>query len=274
MAWQTVIFAHSVWLIFARGPFVGALGSLLASGAILGFFATVALRGLPRTSANLPWVVGLSASGMTLAIGGFGSPGATLTLAYAIAAFAGTVTYVYWYSRLDRRESALLAVGRTLPDFDLQEPDGTTVGARTLRGRPTVLLFFRGNWCPLCMAQIRELAEQYRELDRRGAQVVLVSPQSHDKTRDLAERFDVSMRFLVDPCSAAARRLGIAHDGGLPAGMEALGYDRDTVLPTVVVTDADGRILFSDQTDNYRVRPEPETFLRVLDQAATGDTVR
>ena len=33
---------------------------------------------------------------------------------------------------------------------------------------------------------------------------------------------------------------------------------------TVVITDAGGRVIFSDQTRNYRVRPDPEIFLRVL----------
>jgi len=43
-----------------------------------------------------------------------------------------------------------------------------------------------------------------------------------------------------------------------------LGYDSDTVLPTAILTDQNGVILFTDQTDNYRVRPEPDTFLRVF----------
>jgi len=47
--------------------------------------------------------------------------------------------------------------------------------------------------------------------------------------------------------------------------MQALGYDTDTVMPTIVITDKKGTILFADLTDNYRVRPEPETFFKVLD---------
>jgi len=35
-----------------------------------------------------------------------------------------------------------------------------------------------------------------------------------------------------------------------------------------VVVDAEGRIVLADQTDNYRVRPEPDWFLRALDEAA------
>jgi hypothetical protein len=75
------------------------------------------------------------------------------------------------------------------------------------------------------------------------------------------------MRFLVDTDNAMAKRLGIAAPNGLPMGMEVLGYDSDTVMPTVIMTDATGKILFADLTDNYRLRPEPETFLKVFSQA-------
>jgi len=49
-------------------------------------------------------------------------------------------------------------------------------------------------------------------------------------------------------------------------GLQALGYDSDTVMPTVVMTNSAGKIIFADLTDNYRVRPEPEDFLRVFDE--------
>jgi len=38
------------------------------------------------------------------------------------------------------------------------------------------------------------------------------------------------------------------------------------ILPTVIITDAEGKIIFADLTDNYRVRPEPDTFLKVIDE--------
>jgi len=54
-------------------------------------------------------------------------------------------------------------------------------------------------------------------------------------------------------------------ENGLPFGFQVLGYDSDTVMPTIIITDKNGKILFADLTDNYRVRPEPSTFLKVLD---------
>lgn len=125
-------------------------------------------------------------------------------------------------------------------------------------------MFYRGNWCPLCVAQVRELAERYRELADFGASVVLVSPQPQQESASLSKRFDAPMTFVTDPGNKAARMLGIAHDGGLPIGMEMFGYDQDTVLPTVIITDNNNRILWVDETNNYRVRPEPQLFLDVL----------
>jgi hypothetical protein len=57
-------------------------------------------------------------------------------------------------------------------------------------------------------------------------------------------------------------------------GMQALGYDSETVLPTVIITGTDGLILWVHETDNYRVRPEPETYLAVLrdNQLVAEDT--
>ena len=188
-----------------------------------------------------------------------------LALAEAAAAAAIIFLYVFWYSRLDRKPSASLEVGQRLPDLAFVDGAGGRVELADLGEGPLLLMFYRGNWCPFCNAQIREIAGDYRQLEERGVTVAFISPQSHEKTREIAERFDIPAHFLSDPESRAAKALGIFHGGGLPAGFEMMGYDTDTVLPTVIVTDAQRTVLWADQTDNYRVRPEPATFLAVLD---------
>ena len=67
--------------------------------------------------------------------------------------------------------------------------------------------------------------------------------------------------------TGAARQLGISRSNSIPFGMQLLGYSSEAALPTVVVIDANGRILFTDLTDNYRHRPEPEKLISVLDIA-------
>lgn len=259
---------HSLWRVVTTGFAPVWVGSLVVAGTFFAFMGWMVGSGTARTSANLPVVLALSAAGVALSLltAGIGSTPGQLPLTYALLGFAGQILYVTWYSRLGRAPSPALRVGEMLPEFELEDEAGCPISAASFRGNPAVFLFYRGNWCPLCMAQIREISDQYKDLEARGAKVVLVSPQSHQNTRQLAARFDVPFRFLVDPGSRAASQLGILHRGGVPLGIP--GYDPDTVLPTAIVTDAEGRILLADQTDNYRVRPEPGTFLAALDRAA------
>ena len=186
-----------------------------------------------------------------------------MTLGLATLGVLAFLVYDLWYSRL-RRPPSQLEVGKPLPHFELQQADGTTVSSDELSQAPALLIFCRGNWCPLCMAQIKEIAGMYRELAKGGVQACMISPQPPGHTASLAKKFDVPFRFLVDGNNAAARSLGIAQNDGIPAGMQVLGYDSETVLPTVVITDATGKVLWTHETDNYRVRPEPETFVAVF----------
>jgi len=166
---------------------------------------------------------------------------------------------------LTGRASASLTLGSPLPDFQLETTDGKTVASTSFRAHPHLLLFYRGNWCPFCTAQIAELAAAYQRLEALGVTVVLISSQSIEKNRKLAAQFDVPMQFLQDRDNTAAKQLGILQTWGTPMGMQLLGYGSDTALPTVIITDAKGIIVFTDQTDNYRLRPEPETFVSIVE---------
>jgi peroxiredoxin len=271
LAFHALVLVHSLWKTWASGFALVWVGPLVVAAAFPTFMGWLVASGRARTSAHLPGLLAVSGGGALVALLGaaFGAtPGVALPVSYAFLTFGGQLLYVFWYSRLGRTPSEALRVGGTLPDLLLEDEQGRAVSSKALLGSPAIFLFYRGNWCPLCMAQIRELSEQYQELEARGAKIVLISPQSHAQTRELAARFRVSFHFLVDPGGRVARQLGILHEAGVPLGMK--GYDPDTVLPTAVVTDAAGRILLADQTDNYRVRPEPATFLAALDGTRDG----
>jgi peroxiredoxin len=240
-------------------------GVLLASAPIVVLLSRMMLfQNVARTSARLPILTALGAAGLALATWGYLRDGSAQAPLLAAAAWVGFVVYSYWYSSLDRRHGELLKIGDALPGFKLKDIAGKTVDSSSFADRPTIWIFYRGNWCPLCVAQIKEVAGQYKELTAIGARLALVSPQPHKKTVSLSKKFDVPFDFLTDEGNRAARALGIDHPGGLPLGMQALGYDSETVMPTVIITDKGGRILWAHETDNYRVRPDPDVYLAVL----------
>lgn len=263
-----VLTGYAGWQLWQGGSFASPwAGALLAAGASSAFFMRLFLLPVARTGDRLWGVLGCAIAGTAVAavLGG----GAPMWLA-ATVGIAGTLLYDRWFSQFGERSTAVLAPGKTLPSFTLHDADGNSHSSQSLTDRPTIWMFYRGNWCPFCMAQVKEVAAQYRELEQRGAQVILISPQSEAHTRSLAKKFDVPMRFLIDVDNQAALALDVFAENGLPAGMQALGYDSDVPLPTVFITAPGGRILYADLTENYRIRPEPAEFLRVLDQAGAA----
>ncbi len=240
-------------------------GVLLVSAPFLGVITwLMVFRNVARTSPRFPTLIGLATAGALLASWGYVRGGSPLAPLLAIVAWVGFMLYSYWYSSLKRQGNGQLTIGKSLPNFELTDVAGNKVSSSSFNDRPTIWIFYRGNWCPLCMAQIKELVAQYKELQAYGVRIALISPQPHGKTVALAKRFDAPFDFLTDEGNSAARALGIDHPGGLPMGMQVLGYDSDTVLPTVIISDTGGRILWAHETDNYRVRPEPENYLAVL----------
>ncbi len=248
---------HSLLALVFGGFNLAWLGALIATAPITAFFMWVARARPARTSRHMPIQQACVWIGIALVMT---NPG-TLPLVYSVGAGAlGLYGYLYWFSAL-KRPAGPLRVGELLPPFELRSTDGIINNDRLL-GRNTLMLFYRGNWCPLCVAQIEEVSGLYRQLDEYGADVVLVSTQSADDTEKLAKRFDVPMLFGIDDDLAVTRAFQLLHEGGKPAGTP--GGAEDTVMPTLLVADADNRIVWLDETDNYRVRPEPAVFLEIL----------
>ncbi|MCB2412237.1 redoxin domain-containing protein [Demequina sp. TTPB684] len=186
----------------------------------------------------------------------------------ALAGTAALLGYTLWFTR-QHRPAPVVTVGEVLPDFPLMRVDGSVVSSAALAQQPHVILFYRGNWCPFCMAQVHGVAAQYRELEQRGVKVALISPQRAEDSEELSRRFEAPMDFYVDVDGSAARTLDIVQAGGVPVTFGA-GTNGDTVVPTIIITKADGTVAWIHHADDHRVRPEPSTFLEVIDREGIG----
>lgn len=258
----TVFAARSLWI---SQDYITWGGVLLVTAPFMLVLSWIMIaKSTARTSARFPVLNALGVLGVGLATWGYAQGGGATAPILALVGWIGFLVYAYWYSSFNDRASSQLCVGETLPRFELQDIAGETISSASLTDKPTIWIFYRGNWCPLCMAQIKELVQQYKELQELGVRIALISPQPHKFTIGLARKFDVPFDFLTDAGNRAARTLGIDSPNGIPMGMQVLGYDSETVLPTVIITDVGGRILWAHETDNYRVRPDPDVYLAVL----------
>ena len=194
----SLISVYAVWQLLEGHDALTWSGVLLSAAPmalVIGFLMIKPV--MARTSADLPEAHVPIAIGVALTAWGT-SGNSWFPLSLALISYVGFLLYVYWYSRYGRVKSDALSMGKPLPAFTLLDVDRNEVNSSELSGKPAVILFYRGNWCPLCMAQIKEIAKQYQELEALGAEVIMVSPQPHKYTRELAEKFNVNFRFMTD----------------------------------------------------------------------------
>jgi peroxiredoxin len=249
---------------------LNSIGLLVLSVTILVLFGGLLILPKARTKRNLPVysmfiIIGFLISNSVVLF----DPKPTFELFISILIFISWILYLFWYSVLDLRSESVFVKGTLIPDLLLEDTDQNDISIRSFIGAPTIFMFYRGNWCPLCMAQIKEIAQQYKELEKAGVNVVLISPQPHQFSRSLAKKYNLGFHFLTDTDHNASKKFGIFTKNGLPAGLQVLGYKSDSVLPTIIITNKKGKIIYNEVADNYRVRPEPETFLRVINEVSS-----
>lgn len=261
------IAGYAGWMLYHGADPVAWGGVMLTAGPIMLMISRLMMfKNVARTSAHFPLLNLLGAIGVGLAVTAWYRQGASAVVpALALVGWVGFLLYAYWFSTYGGRiPSARLKAGSTLPGFTVRNASGAVVTSAQLTDKPAILIFFRGNWCPLCMAQIKELVSRYKDIGALGVRVALISPQPHSNTEALAKKYGVKFDFLTDEGNVAARALGIEQAHGLPMGMQMMGYDSETVLPTVIITDKNGKVIWTHETDNYRIRPEPDVYLEVL----------
>ena len=168
--------------------------------------------------------------------------------------------------RIRRRAiPARLRPGNPLPEFEAADEKGRPVSSAELRGRPSVLLFVRGTWCPFCNRQVQNLTTFYKEINDSGARLILLTPKPLETTRRVADFFDVDFEFWLDETLHVTRQLGLLLEAGVPRNFES-EYGQDTVWPAALVVDAGGIIRHTELSRFIADRPDPEKLLRIVNK--------
>ena len=176
--------------------------------------------------------------------------------------------------------STPLKVGDAIPDVKLRTEDNKEVSLRTLASeKPTVLIFYRGGWCPFCTRHLQSLVGIEKELQAAGAQLLAISMDTPGKLKATPGRDKLGYRLLSDSDANAANAFGIAfkldealvkkYKESYKIDLEAAaGNDRHILPhPTVFVADTTGKIRFAYSNPDYKVRLEPTKILEAAKAA-------
>jgi peroxiredoxin len=160
-----------------------------------------------------------------------------------------------------------LLLGSSLPDVALQALDGSAVRLKqALAGKPALLVFYRGGWCPYCNLQLQGLRNIRERLDALGYRMIAISPDSPQSMQATLDKAPVEYTLLSDAKADAIRAFGLAFtvDAETIRKYEEYGIDLETAsggqthhalpVPAVYLVDADGILQFSYVHPDYTVR--------------------
>jgi len=88
--------------------------------------------------------------------------------------------------------------------------------------------------------------------------VLAISADRPDQTRNIVEADGLTFPVLSDERLEAIRAFGVLHPGGNPL------TGGDLARPATFILDREGRVVWRDLTDNWRVRPRPDALLAEL----------
>ena len=163
--------------------------------------------------------------------------------------------------------------GQTAPFTTLNTADGSPVSLKALTmQKPSIVLFYRGGWCPYCNRQLAEIKDIERDLVDMGYQVLAISPESPARLQEQKLETEFAVTLLSDESLDTIRGFGIGFY--VPEETSTLYKEKMNVdltkdqsarsvlpAPAVFILDTEGTIQFSYVNPNFRVRPSAELLL-------------
>lgn len=145
--------------------------------------------------------------------------------------------------------------------------------------KPSVIVFYRGGWCPYCNAQLNRMKSIEADLKSLGYQILAVSPDSNKSITEQQKREKLTYTMLTDNELALSKALGIAYfldkktekryrnKMGIP--FQAINGDTRVSLPVpaVYIIDKNGEVKFQYVNPDFRARLDEGLLLAAAKQA-------
>jgi peroxiredoxin len=174
-------------------------------------------------------------------------------------------------------EAKPLTVGAIAPDATLQTLNGKDVRLSTiLKRKRTVLIFYRGGWCPYCNAHLSDLVTIEKQVTARGFQIIAISPDTPSELNKTLTKDHLNYKLFSDSSAEAMMKFGVAYrldDPTFTKMRDSYGVDIEKSsgqmhhilpVPSVFVIGKDSKIVYVHSNPDYKVRLKGSEILSVI----------
>jgi peroxiredoxin len=159
-----------------------------------------------------------------------------------------------------------ILMGSKLPDVALRTVSGeATTLAKQVGGKPAILVFYRGGWCPYCNLQLSDLRLIEDQARALGYQMIAISPDRSEELSRTLDSVDLTYTLLSDSQANALKAFGIGFrvDDLTVAKYLTFGINLETAsgnkehalpVPSVFIVDGEGVLQFGYSHPDYTIR--------------------
>lgn len=180
----------------------------------------------------------------------------------------------------DPAKAKPLEAGAKAPNADLRTVKGEkTTLKKVIQKKPTVLIFYRGGWCPFCNMHLAELAKVEGDLRGMGYQIVGISPDRPEEIAKTVDQHKLTYQLFSDTSAESLKKFGVAfrlddptfdtYKNKYKIDLETRSGEKHHILPvpSVFIIDAKGKIVFSHSNPDYKVRMKGEEIVAAAKSA-------
>jgi len=163
-----------------------------------------------------------------------------------------------------------LLIGEEIPELGLTNANGQKVNLKNLASiKPTILIFFRGGWCPFCTKHLAEVGEIEPKIKELGYQIIAISPDQSSKLAEATSKHKLGYQLLSDSACSFAGKMGITFQAPNQYSKmlnESSGGTNSNMLPVpaLFILDKNGSILFEHINPDYKKRISAKYLLSVV----------
>jgi peroxiredoxin len=145
-----------------------------------------------------------------------------------------------------------------------------------LKKGPVVVLFYRGEWCPVCNRYLSELNKSLSQIKEKGATVLVISPESNVNAQKTLENTKSGFIFISDASLKICNDFDVLFDvtqkyqdriqKNLNTDIAENNNKKNAQLPVpaTFIIDTNGKIIYKQFDYNYKNRANAKDILNAL----------
>jgi len=160
-----------------------------------------------------------------------------------------------------------IKVGEKIGNVVLKDKMGTSISfSDVVKDKKTILIIYRGGWCPYCNEHLGDIAEIEEKLTSMNFQIIAVSPDAPKILNQTSSEDKLNYSLYSDEKGDLINALGVGYKvkNGFIKSVKSIfkGIKNDFLpVPSLFIVDKNSTVLFEYISSNYKERISSDTLL-------------